>query len=93
MPQREFPNIKAVREYASRKGMLHLWEHTAHFAERQRLLSPEQYEIVKVHCYEGVRRAMLYSKAALKAEWEREPLRQALGINHAPKKEKKRPTD
>ncbi len=94
MARREFPNIKAVQEYASRNDMLHVWEHTARFAERQRLLSPEQYEIVDVRCYEGVRRVMLYSKAVLKAEWERDaPLRRFLGNSRAAKKQKTPPTD
>jgi hypothetical protein len=33
------------------------------FAKRQRLLSPEQYEIVEVRTSRGVSRAMLFSKA------------------------------
>ena len=38
------------------------------FAKRQRVLSPDQYEIVDVRTSRGVRRAMLFPKAILKAE-------------------------
>ncbi len=91
MAQKVFPNTKALQEYASRNGMLHVWENATNFAERRRLLSPEQYEIVNVRCREGLRTAMLCSKVVLKAEWEREPLRQALGIGHAPKRKQEAP--
>jgi hypothetical protein len=38
-------------------------------SERQRLLSPDQYEIVDVRTSRGLRRAMLFSKAILQAEF------------------------
>jgi hypothetical protein len=51
------------------------------FAKRQRLLSPDQYEIVDLHTRGGVKQAILIPKAVLKALWEAEaPLRAALGI-------------
>jgi hypothetical protein len=40
------------------------------FTERQRLLSPDQYEIVDVRTARGVRRVTLFSKAILQAEFE-----------------------
>ena len=49
------------------------------FAKRQRLLSPEQYEIVEVRTSRGVSRVMLFSKAIIRAEWEANaPLREAM---------------
>ena len=61
------------------------------FAERQRRLSPEQYEIADVLYSQGVRRVMLFPKAILKEEWEDAPLRHALGIKRW--QEKEPPTD
>jgi hypothetical protein len=40
------------------------------FVKRQQLLSSDQYEIVDVHTSRGVRRAMLFPKAILQAEFE-----------------------
>jgi hypothetical protein len=39
------------------------------FTKRQRLLSPDQYEIVDVRTSRGVRRAMLFPKLILQAEF------------------------
>jgi hypothetical protein len=39
------------------------------FTKRQRLLSPDQYEIVDVRTPRGVRRAMLFPKAILQGEF------------------------
>ena len=51
------------------------------FAKWQRLLSPEQYEIVEARTPRGVSRVMLFSKAIIQAEWEANaPLREALAI-------------
>jgi hypothetical protein len=51
------------------------------FVKRQRLLSPDQYEIVDVHTSRGVRRAMLFPKAIIQSEFEANaPLRAALAI-------------
>jgi hypothetical protein len=48
---------------------------------QQRLLSPEQYEIVEARTSRGVSRVMLFSKAIIQAEWEANaPLREALAI-------------
>jgi len=48
------------------------------FVKRQRLLSTDQYEIVDVRTSRGVRRAMLFPKAA---EWAADaPFREALAI-------------
>ena len=47
----------------------------------QRLLSPEQYEIVEARTSRGVSRVMLFSKAIIQAEWEANaPLREAMAI-------------
>jgi hypothetical protein len=88
--------LKALQDYARRNRKLYAWEGTAKFAERKRRLSTDQYEIVNVCYSKGVRSVMLFPKAILKAEWEADaPLRQALGIRRAPKKdkEKKPPID
>jgi hypothetical protein len=53
------------------------------FAKRQRLLSRDQYEIVNVHTSRGLRRAMLFPKAILQAEFEVEP---PSVMDRAPKK-------
>jgi hypothetical protein len=76
MPQREFESLKALREHAARCGMLYVWEFAPEFALRQQQLSPEQYEIVSVHCSKGVRRLMVFAKGLLKEEWAQAPLRQ-----------------
>ena len=39
------------------------------FTKRQQMLSPDQYEIVDVRTLRGVRRAMLFPKAVLQAEF------------------------
>ena len=82
MPVREFANQKAFIEHAERNGLVYLWEGVPAFARRQRMLSPmpaftkrqqmlspDQYEIVDVRMLRGVRRAMLFPKAILQAEF------------------------
>ena len=64
----EFATQKKLQDYAERIGN-HLWEGTPAFAKRQQLLSPDQYEIVDVRTSRGVRRAMLFPKAILQAEF------------------------
>jgi hypothetical protein len=79
MAQREFANQKALIAYAEHNGLAYLWEGMPAFAKRQRLLSADQYEIVDVRTSRGVRRAMLFPKAILKAEFEANaPLREAM---------------
>jgi hypothetical protein len=56
MPQREFTNQKALIEYAEQNDLAYEYEYTPAFAKRQRLLSPEQYEIVEVRTSRGVSR-------------------------------------
>jgi hypothetical protein len=69
--EREFANQKALRDYANIHGLAYEYEYTHAFAKRQRLLSPEQYEIVEVRTSRGgVSRVMLFSKAIRQAEWE-----------------------
>jgi len=81
MSRREFTSQKALQNHAELTGDVYLWEGTLTFAKRQRLLSPDQYEIVDVRTSQGVKRAMLFTKAILKAEWEAAaPLRDALRI-------------
>ena len=47
----------------------------------RKVISPDQYEIVDVRTDRGMRRAMLFPKAILKAEWDAAaPLRDALTI-------------
>ena len=84
--------MQAVHDYARRNRKLYVWEGTPKFAERQRRLSPDQYEIADVRHSQGIRRLMLFPKTILKGEWEADaPLREALGIK--PPSEKKRRKD
>jgi hypothetical protein len=96
MPVREFANQKALIDYAERNGLVYLWETMpvakrqrplstlAAFTKRQRLLSPDQYELVDVRTPYGVRRAMLFPKAILQAEFAANaPLREALVVKRA----------
>jgi hypothetical protein len=79
MSVREFANQKALVDYAERKGLVFVWAFgkrhgqlspVAVFTKRQQLLSPDQYEIVDVRTHRrGVRRAMLFPKAILQAEF------------------------
>ena len=79
MPRKEFASQKALIVHANRMGDVYFWEGTPSFTKRRRLLSPDQYEIVGVRTSRGVRRAMLFPKTILKAEWQADaPLREAL---------------
>jgi hypothetical protein len=78
---REFPNQKALIDYAEQNGLAYAWQGSLAFAKRQRSLSPEQYEIVEVRTSHGMSRAMLFSQAILLAEWEADaPFREAMAI-------------
>jgi hypothetical protein len=51
------------------------------FIAREHLLSPDQYELVDVRTRSGVRRALLFPKAILQAEFAANaPLREVLAI-------------
>jgi hypothetical protein len=90
----ELANQKALIDYAERNGLVYLWEGMPAFARRQRMLSPmpaftkrqqllsrDQYEIVDVRTPRGVRRAMLFPKAILQAEFAvNAPLRERMAI-------------
>ena len=104
---REFANQKALLDYAERKGLVFVWAFgkrhgqlpspVAIFTRRQRLLSPDQYEIVDVRTSRGVRTAMLFPKAILQAEFAANaPLREVLAIQRerlrAKRAEKQRTT-
>ena len=79
--QRDF---RELYDYAERTGNVYVWEGMLAFAKRQRVLSPDQYQIVDVRTSHGVRRVMLFSKAILQAEWEADaPVREAMAIKRA----------
>ena len=81
MAQREFANQKALVGYAEQNDLAYEYEYTPAFAKWQRLLSPEQYEIVEARTSRGVRPAMLFPKAILEAEWAADaPFREAMAI-------------
>jgi hypothetical protein len=90
MPQRNFANQKALIEYAEQNGLVYVWEFAKRqrppsplsaFTKRQRLLSAHQYKIVDVRTSRGVRRAMLFPKAILQAEFAANaPLRERMAI-------------
>ena len=74
-------NQKALVAYAEQNDLAYEYEYTPAFAKWQRLLSPEQYEIVEARTSRGVSRVMLFSKAIIQAEWEANaPLREAMAI-------------
>jgi hypothetical protein len=78
MPRREFTSQKALQAHAEQTGNVCVLEG---IAIRQQQLSPDQYEIVDVRTSRGVRRAMLFPKAILEAEWAADaPFREALAI-------------
>jgi hypothetical protein len=69
-----------------RYGDFYAFEASATFAKWRGLLSPDKYEIVDVRTSQGVRRAMLFPKAILRAEAALDaPLRKALGLKRASK--------
>jgi hypothetical protein len=81
MSVRSFADQKALIDYAERNGLVYAWQGSPAFAKRQRLLSPEQYDIVEVRTSRGMNRAMLFSEAILLAEWEANAqLREAMAI-------------
>jgi hypothetical protein len=73
MPQRKFANQRPLSTTPSRTA---LWQDAKRrpsvpaFTRRQQMLSPDQYEIVGVRTRYGLRRAMLFPKAILQAEFE-----------------------
>ena len=81
MQRREFANQKALIDYAEQNDLAYEYEYTPAFAKWQRLLSPEQYEVVEARTTRGVSRVMLFSNAIIQAEWEANaPLREAMAI-------------
>jgi hypothetical protein len=74
-------NLQSLVAHAERNDLAYEYEYTPAFAKRERLLSPEQYQIVEVRTSRGVSRVMLFSKAIIQAEWEANaPLREAMAI-------------
>jgi hypothetical protein len=81
MPRRQFASEKSLQNHAGLTGDFYAFEGAATFAKWRALLSPDKYEIVDVRTSQGIRRAMLFPKRILLAEWELDaPLRKALGI-------------
>ena len=83
MPRRTFASEKELQDYAGQTGKVCRLEGVAKW---QRLLSPEQYEIVEARTSRGVSWVMLFSKAIVQAEGDQctakrghdcEPLRAA----------------
>ena len=77
MLPRQFASQKALLDYAEQKGLVYMWAYTQRervlspaFIAREHLLSPDQYELVDVRTRSGVRRALLFPKAILQAEFE-----------------------
>ena len=84
MHRMDFRTPQELYDYAERTGSIYLWEGRLAFAERQRVLSPDQYQIVDVRTSRGMRRAMLFSKVILQAEREAEAhMREAMAIKRA----------
>ena len=77
MLRRQFASQKALLDYTEQKGLVYVWVYTQRkgvlspaFIKRERVLSLDQYEIVDVRTYIGVRRAMLFPKTILQDEFE-----------------------
>jgi hypothetical protein len=84
MDRKDFATSKELYDYAERTGNVYLWEGRLAFAKCQRVLSPDQYQIVDVRTSRGMRRAMLFSKAILQAERKAgAPMREAMAIKRA----------
>jgi hypothetical protein len=91
MSVREFASPKALINYTEQNGLVYVWAIpvrqrllSAAFTERQELLLPDQYEIVDVRTSYGVRRAMLFPKTILQAEFTAKPRsREALAFDFA----------
>jgi hypothetical protein len=87
---REFASQKALIDYAEQNGLVYVWAFARRqrlpsllhaFTKRQQLLSPDQYKLADVRMRYGVRRAMLFPKAILQAEFvANAPLREVLAI-------------
>ena len=70
-PPEAFEHHAAVYDYAERNGLTYVWEGTAAFEKRKRLLSPKQYQILAVHTRRGVTQVLLFSKDILESETSR----------------------
>jgi hypothetical protein len=85
-----FSDQAALHDYAERHGLQYLWEGMNAFAKRERTLSPDQFQICAVRTKRGTTRALLFSKAILRAEFEADaPMREALAIKRARLRAKK----
>src|ERR1700730_7016494 len=69
MTRREFANQKALVAYAEQSDLAYEYECTPAFAKRQRLLSPEQYEIVEVRTSRGVSLSIVSSSRPSARSW------------------------
>ena len=75
---RDFADEKALQNYVKLHDLVYLCEGTRPFAMRFAQLSPGQCEVVSVKTRRGWRRALLFRKVLLRAEWEAEtPPREA----------------
>jgi hypothetical protein len=80
---REFANQKALQDYVESNDLAYLWEDGRTFVSRYEQLSPRQCEVVAVHTKRGLTKALLFSKAILRAEFAADaPLREAMAIKH-----------
>ena len=80
---REFAKQKALQDYVESNDLAYLWEDGRTFASRYEQLSPRQCEVVAVRTKRGVTKALLFSKAILRAEFAADaPLREAMAIKH-----------
>jgi hypothetical protein len=52
-PPNVFEHNAAAYDYAERNGLTYVWDGTAAFEKRKRLLSPKQYQILAVHTRRG----------------------------------------
>jgi hypothetical protein len=66
----KFLGYAELHEYAERNGLAYSLQATKAFAKRRPLarVSPAQYELVEVQTDRGTTKALLFSKATLRAE-------------------------
>jgi hypothetical protein len=84
MSQSRFANQRALIQYAEAHDLAYAWEGSNAFAKRWRLAQlaqPGQYELVEVPTKRGMSKALLFSRAILRAEYEASrPFREAMAI-------------
>ncbi len=87
MSRGQFANQRALIEYAEAHDLAYVWEGSHAFAKRWRLAQlaqAGQYELVEVQTSRKISKALLFSKAILRAEHEPDrPFPEAMAFKRA----------